>query len=267
VRQERRSSTPYSLVLAYGPTPVPDGIARCEEISGRVAGDRQAEAGVLCSLGQLRALAGDFEPARDLMKTSRALLEELELKVDAAMMSLQASHVEFLADDLVAAEAELRRGYDVLDALGDRYWLPTFAGLLARALLLQGRPDEAAELADVAEERARADDVDAQALWRCARARLLARAGEHDGATELALEAVDLLGSTDAVLFQVAALTDLVEVQQLAGRFAEAATTADAALALAEAKGSPVLVSRLRALKEAALAGRLPEVELTQSQP
>ena len=48
VRQERRSSTLYALVLAYGPTPVPDAIARCDEISRRVAGDRQAEAALLC---------------------------------------------------------------------------------------------------------------------------------------------------------------------------------------------------------------------------
>ena len=83
------------------------------------------------------------------------MFEELELQVDAATMALQASHVEFLAGDTAAAEAELRRGYDVLDRLGDRYYLPTFAGLLARALLQQGRPDEAAELTRIAEERAR----------------------------------------------------------------------------------------------------------------
>jgi predicted ATPase/class 3 adenylate cyclase len=267
VRQGRRSSTPYAMVMAFGPTPVPAAIARYEEISALVAGDRQAEAGVLCSFGEIRALAGEFEPARELMRTSRALLEELELKVDATMISLQAAHVEFLADDAAAAEAELRQGYEVLDRLGDRYFLPTFAGLLARALLLQGRLDEAAELTDLAEERARLDDVDAQALWRCARARLLARAGQHDAAEELALEAVDLLASTDAILFQVWVLSDLIEVQQVAGRFSEAAATAEAALALAEAKESPVLIARLQALKEAALAGRLPEVELTQSQP
>jgi tetratricopeptide (TPR) repeat protein len=166
--------------------------------------------------------------------------------------------LEDLAGDVAAAEAELRRGYDVLDRLGDRYWLPTFAGLLARAVLQQGRPDEAGSLISVAEERARCDDVDAQALWRSARAKLLARAGEHDIAEELALEAVDVLSSTDAVFFQVAALTDLAEVQLVGGRAAEAATTVDAALALAEAKQSPVLVSRLRALREAAAGGRLP---------
>ena len=247
VRQERRSSTLYALVLAYGPTPVPDAIGRCEEISRRVAGDRQAEAALLCSLGHLRALAGEFEVARDLMRTSRRLFEELELQVDAAMMSLQASHVEFLAGDVAAAEAELRRGYDVLDRLGDRYWLPSMAGLLARALLLQGRSAEAAELTDVAEERARGDDVDAQALWRSARAKLLARSGEQDAAEELGLEAVALLAPTDAVLGQIAALFDLAEIQQVAGRFAEAAATADAALALAKQKQSPVLVSLLQA--------------------
>ena len=246
-RQERRSSTVYANVMAYGPTPVPDAISRCDEIAGRVAGDRQAEAALLCVLGHLRAMTGEFEAARELMRTSRSLFDELELKVDAATMSLHASHVEFLAGNAAAAEAELRRGYDVLDRLGDRYLLPSIAGLLARALLLQGRTAEAAELADVAEERARCDDVDAQALWRSARAQLLARSGAQDAAEELALEAVGLLAPTDYVPGQIAALADLAQVQQLGGKFAEAATTIDAALALAQAKQSPVLVSLLEA--------------------
>jgi predicted ATPase/class 3 adenylate cyclase len=265
-RQERRSSTLYTLVMAYGPMPVPDAIARCEVIAERVAGDRQAEAALLGSLGHLRALAGEFETARELMRTSRSLFEELELRTDAATMSLQAAHVEFLAGDAVAAEAELRRGYEVLDRLGDRYSLPNVASLLARALLLQSRPDEAAQLIAVAEERARIDDVEAQALWRSARAKLLARAGKHDEAEELAVEAVDLLSSTDGVFFQVAALYDLAEVQQIAGRFDRASVTVETALALAEAKQSPVLVSRLRALGDAAAAGHVAESELLRTQ-
>jgi predicted ATPase/class 3 adenylate cyclase len=258
VRQERRTSTGYALLLTYGPTPVPDAVALCEEMAERVAGDRQAEAALLCVIGHLRALTGEFEPARELMRTSRALFEELELQVDAATMALLAAHVEFLAGDPSAAESELRRGYDVLDRLGDRYYLPTFAGLLARALLLQGRPEEAAELTSIAEDRARCDDVDAQALWRSARAKLLARSGDLEVAEELALEAVDVLASTDAVFFQVAALSELAEVQLVGGHVAEATTTVDAALALAEAKQSAVLVARLHAIREAAVVGHLP---------
>ncbi|HUP32371.1 MAG TPA: AAA family ATPase [Gaiellaceae bacterium] len=259
VRQERRTSTGYALLLTYGPTPVPDAIARCEDMARRVAGDRQAEAALLCVLGHLHALTGEFEPARELMRTSRALFDELELQVDAATMSLLAAHVEFLADDPVAAEAELRRGYELLDRLGDRYSLPSIAGRLAQAMLLQGRPEEAAELTDVAEERARRDDVDAQVLWRSARAKLLARSGEQEAAEELALEAVGLLAETDYVLAQIAALSELVEVQ-VGSKSTEAVSTLDSALALAEAKQSPVLVSRLRALREAAAVDRLPMI-------
>ena len=85
-------------------------------------------------------------------------------------------------------------------------------------------------------------------------------------AEELAQEAVELLASTDAVFFQVAALSDLAEVQRAIGRFNEAATTVGAALALAEAKQSPVLVSILRGLEEAARVGRLLEGELSRAQ-
>ena len=249
VRQERRTGSVYALMLAYGPTPVPDAIERGEQIRLRVAGDRQAEAALLCVLGHLRALAGDFDEGRALMRESRGLFEELGLRVDAAMMSLQASHVEFLAGDAAAAEAELRRGYEVLDGLGDRYWLPSIAALLAQALHLQGRAEEALALTVAAEERARADDVDAQALWRSARAKLLAESGSP-AAEQLAQDAVALLAPTDALVPKISALADLADVQAAIGRRDDALATLEDALALAEAKQSASLVARLRRLVE-----------------
>jgi len=247
-RQERRSATVYALLLAYGPTPVPEAIARCEALAPRVAGDRQSEAALLCVLGHLHALDGDFETARDLMRTSRALFEELGLRVDAAVLSIQASHVEFLADDPAAAEAELRRGFEVLDPLGDRYWLPSIAGLLAQAAYGQGRLDEARRFSAVAEARARLDDVDAQALWRSVRAKVLARGDDVEVGERLAREAVELLRPTDAVLFRISAAADLAEVLAAAGRADEAAAELKRAVALADRKRSAPLAARLRAL-------------------
>jgi class 3 adenylate cyclase/tetratricopeptide (TPR) repeat protein len=244
-RQERRGSTVYALLLAYGPTAVDDAIARCEEIADRVRGDRQAEAALLCVLGHLHALHGDFDAARNAMRTSRALFDELGLRIDAAVSCIQASHVEFLAGDPQAAEAELRRGYEVLDGLGDHYWLPSVAGLLAQAMVAAGRLDEAKAMTRVAEQRARADDVDAQALWRCARAKVDARRGDAAGAEALVREALRLLAPTDAIVVQVTALADAADVLVLCGRPDSAASALEQALDLARAKQSPILISRL----------------------
>jgi tetratricopeptide (TPR) repeat protein len=253
VRQERRGSTAYAIVLAYGPTPVGEALARCEAMAERVRGDRQSEAALLCVSGHLLALQGAFEDGRARMRSSRRRFEELGLRVDAAMMCMQESHVEALAGDAAAAEAVLRRGYVVLDELGDRFWLPSVAGLLAQALIAQGRLDEADEPARLAEERARADDVDAQSQWRCARAKILALSGEPRRAATLAREAVELLEPTDAVLVQVAALADLSAVLAADGRQQDALAPLERAIRLARAKASPALVARLQAARPALL--------------
>ena len=132
VRQERRASTQYALTVVYGPTPVDLGIQRCEEIAERVHGDRQAEAAMLCVLAQLEAMQYGFERARELYTRARAMFEELGLHIDASTLCLSSSFVELLAGDAEAAERELRRGYDHLAALGERYVLSSVAACSPR---------------------------------------------------------------------------------------------------------------------------------------
>jgi predicted ATPase len=254
IRQERRASTQYVLVSVYGPTPVEDGIRRCEEVAARVVGDRQAEAAALCLLGQLEALRGEFDRGRSLCRQALASFEELSLPVDAATVSLSSSRVELLAGDAAAAERELRRGYDYLAGVGERFLRSSVAGLLAEALVAQGKLEEGEALALETEDLAAEDDVDAQTLWRLARAKVVASRGELEEAEALAREAVDLLRATDYVVNQVSALADLAGVLGLAGREPEAREFFAQARALALAKRSPVMVERLGEL----------EVELAQ---
>ena len=76
--------------------------------------------------------------------TSRVgVFEELGLRVEAASMVLESSRAELLAGNAAGAERELRRGFNVLEELRERYLLSTLAGLLARALWAQGRIGEA----------------------------------------------------------------------------------------------------------------------------
>src|SRR5437773_905361 len=73
------------------------------------------------------------------------------------------------------AERELRRDYATLTELGEKYFLSTVAGELARVLCAQGRFDEADAMSREAEELADDDDIASQALWRAARAKVAAQ--------------------------------------------------------------------------------------------
>jgi class 3 adenylate cyclase/tetratricopeptide (TPR) repeat protein len=245
LRQERRASTQYALTLVYGPTPLDQAIARAEEIAQRVEDDRQAEAAVLCVLSQLEAMRSDFERARSLYHDARSRFEELGLHIDASTLCLSSGRVELLAGDPEAAERELRRGYEHLSSLSERYLAASLAGLLAEALLAAGRVDEAAEATAITESLADEGDVDAQALWRMTRGKVLARRGSLEEAESLAREAVALAATTDDVVNRVSAWVVLAEVLLLAGRRDEAQAAVGAARELAEQKGIRAMLARL----------------------
>ena len=251
IRQERRAATAYALTSANGPTPVEEALGRCAEVAEGVAGDRQAEALILCVTAHLEAMRGSFDLARDLCTQSQRQLEELGLRVESAAMTLESSRVETLAGDHVAAERELRRGFEVLQTLGERYVLSTLSGLLAQTLWAQGRVDEADDMSALAEELSDPDDIDAQVHWRCVQAKVLARRGEAERAEELVRSAVALLEPTDAYVLEIGAFADLGEVLQMLDR-PGAADAFRRAHELADAKGSDVLAARVLAILDAA---------------
>jgi class 3 adenylate cyclase/tetratricopeptide (TPR) repeat protein len=244
-RQETRAATSYPQAALFGSTPVAEAIERCEEILRQVTRDRHAEALVLAPLASLHALSGSFERARERIASSRMILEELGLRMEAAWIELEAWRIDMLAGDVAGAEQRLRGAYESLEQVGEKYFLSTVAGLLAQTVYARGRYDEAEQLGDAAKELAPGDDVDTQTLWRCISGKILARRGSFDDAEILVREAVELLEATDAALFHHDALLDLAHVQRLAGNEQEARTTLEAALEIARRKGSPVLVESL----------------------
>jgi class 3 adenylate cyclase/tetratricopeptide (TPR) repeat protein len=246
----RRSLPNLAFVGVYGPTPVPDSIARSEEVLAQVAGDRRAEATTIRLLARLRAMAGDFDRAREEYRQARRTLDELGWKFDAAMTSIESGPIELLAGDPAAAEAELRRDYDALDAMGERNYISTIAAYLAEAVLRQGRDDEAETLATFSASIAAPDDLGTQVLWRNAKATISARRGEVEDAERLAREAVSLAETSDDITTLGDALANLAAVLGLAGRHAEAEETLAQAIALYERKGN---VSAARLARERAV--------------
>ncbi len=233
-----------------GPTPVPDAIAIVERVLPELGGDRKSEAYTLRALANLEAMRGRFDEARDLYRRSRATLDELGWRFDAALTSAIASGpVELLAGDAVAAERELRRDYEALAAMGERNYISTTAAFLAEALYRQGRDDEALQMTNESEQIAAEDDVATQYLWRSVRAKLVARQGRFDEAIALADAAVDIIGAAQDPDSQGYAAIDRAEVLWLAGRLEEAIAAADTAAGLFERKANVASAARARALR------------------
>ncbi len=253
-RQQTRAATAYAAAASFGPTPLAEAIDRCEQMIGHVEGDRFSQGRLLALLAGLHAMNGEFDHARDLARRADAMVTELGLDVDVAWATIESWRIEMLAGDAAAAELVLRRGYEILVNAGEKYVLSTVAGLLAQTLYILERHDEAEELGELSRHLAGDDDVDTQALWRCVRAKALARAGSFDEAETTAREALELLAPTDAVVYRYSALLDLAEVLRLAGDSAGQRAALDEAAVLAELKGSAVMADDARALGRAAVS-------------
>jgi class 3 adenylate cyclase/tetratricopeptide (TPR) repeat protein len=248
VRAANRGAIAYATLSLHGDTPVPDAIAECEALSRDVAGNRMAEAVIGLVRGLLLAMAGRFDEARQLADTSRRMLGDLGPSVTASTTSIESSRIAFLAGDFAAADADLSRDLADLEAIGERYFRSTIAGLHSRARLELGDVETATASAELTKALADPDDNEAQILWRQAEARVLVARGKLDEARELAEAAVELTADTVDLVLRADALIDLAMVLIWAGRRNEAGPPVREALELYERKGASVAAERTRLL-------------------
>jgi predicted ATPase/class 3 adenylate cyclase len=248
-RDELESLSWVPLTVWAGPTHVEQGVRRCKELLERVEGDNKAMSSALIAQAAFEAGVGHFEEARGLIARARSLLEEVALTVWLGGPLAQfAGWVELLADDPVAAEKELRFGYETLAEIGEMGWLSTLVAILAEALYLQGRYDEAEQLLETSEKSADAEDFYSQALWRSVRAKVMAQRRRADEAERLAGESVDIAQATDFLHLRWHSLMSQAEVLLVSGRTEDARPVADEAVRVAEQKGNIVGARRARDL-------------------
>ncbi len=230
----------------FGPRPVEAAIRRCRDVL--VLGEQvpSLEASASAAIAMLEAMRGNFAVARELSGRSRRIAEELGLTQWLGALGNYIGPIELLAGDLAAAERALREGYERLESLGETGVLSTTAAYLSRAIVLQGRYDDAWELAEASRRTAVRDDLCSQVVWRGTGARVLLARGAVEEAEALAREAVGLAATTDFLHLHGECLRDLAELLSATGRAGEAAEAAGRALALFERKGCSVLAERVR---------------------
>jgi len=254
----RRSGWPTSTCLGeigaalyYGPTPVPQAIARCERALHDEVTDRVGDANVRAFLGGLVAQRGDFDDARDLIASARTAYQDLGQRTAVAYYcDPLLGDLELLAGDAIAAEQVLIELCEELERMQDWSHLASRASDLAEAIYLQDRLDQAEERTRVAEAHASDDDLDAQTFWRSVRAKVHARRGEFETARALVQQAARLSESSDGLNRRAKAQADLGEVLRLAGSASEAASAFEQAIELYEQKGNLVAASQVRSLAD-----------------
>jgi ATP/maltotriose-dependent transcriptional regulator MalT len=238
-RTEAQSLNLLVGAALFGPMHVADAIRLCEEIRERPAEQQRIRASALRALAGLRAMEGRFDEARSAVAQHKTILQELGLSVTAAWAAETYGTVEMLAGDPVAAERELRSGFESLERMGET-GLATLAALLAQALYEQGEYEEAVRFTDISEEGAAREASSSRFQREAVRGKALARLGDFELAERLARDAVALAERTDFLVLHGDALMALADVLRLAGRPGEAVPFVEEALRLYEQKGSVV---------------------------
>lgn len=225
----------------YGSTPVSEVLAWLDEHEPRAGRDHW--------LRMYRALAlamlGRFDEGRPLLAETRAELAERGGGIRLAVTTgIESVDFELLAGDPTVAAELGAEGCRLLEELGDKSFLSTAAGSLARALFALDRLEEADAWASRAAAVGSSGDAFTQQLWRQVRARILARRGEHAKAESLVREAVAIGEETDQVNGRGDAYSDLAEVLLLGGKRDEAVVALEHALDRYERKGNLVSTQR-----------------------
>jgi class 3 adenylate cyclase/tetratricopeptide (TPR) repeat protein len=216
-RAEIQAGSWLTMTFVYMPIPADAAVARAEQLLQLADGEPWAEADILMPLSVNYAHAGRFAEARQAIARAQSVYGSSGAIIKWALGEQMASMIELIAGDPAAAEHRLREAYETLRAKGERGFLNTLAGFLAEALYAQGRLDEAQQITEEAQEAAAAADIDAQARWRTARAKVLARSGQFPTARTLLDEAEALVSPTSWATLQADILMARAEVDRLAG--------------------------------------------------
>ncbi|MFT7601421.1 MAG: tetratricopeptide (TPR) repeat protein, partial [Acidimicrobiales bacterium] len=230
------------LAALWGPSTVPRAGGRCLDVIRLLritAGSPAVEAVSVRCQAVLEALRGRFDAARAMLETSRRTAEELGLRPSLMKTELYAGIVKLLAGEPAEAETHLRLAHAGLGRLGIGADAGQATAHLARSLLLQGKLDEAAQLAVEADENA-GQNLQTAIAAKSVRSEIFAAQGHHDEAVAHGRQAVAIAEGTELIVDHASAVAAFARVLHTAGRDDDAYAAALAANRLWHAKGALV---------------------------
>jgi class 3 adenylate cyclase/tetratricopeptide (TPR) repeat protein len=229
-------------ITLLGPMTLIDAMAHIEYVLewAERTGSHRLEAHALRVLARAHAMRGDFVRAREFLGAANTITTKLGEVLYGSPDATSAAFVELLAGDYAAAERALRRSLDALTKFGAKNQSAAAAGLLARALLDQGRLAEGEHFAKMSRRNAARNEIDAQVKWRRAQARILASRSRFAYALRLTKEEIALADGTDWIDLQAESRLDMAYVLNMAGRGSEANEIAMEAHRYYEQKGNVV---------------------------
>ena len=227
----------------WGYLPASAGIRDATELLDQGA-EGMAKAFALVVRGRYRALQGDLEGGRADMATGRSLIREYGAGMYVAGSAQENAQLELEAGNPAAAELAARESFELY--MRDAGHAASAALLVGRALVDQGRFDEASRFAQIGKEDSETGDASHESEWRAVEARVLAARGELETAETLARDAVGLAAGTDYLEFHAHACLALADVLAKANRYDEAASELHEAIRLYEQKESVLAAERVR---------------------
>ncbi|HET9460450.1 MAG TPA: AAA family ATPase [Gaiellaceae bacterium] len=245
-REELRALGAIAMALKWGPTPVAEGLRRCDELVERAGGAQLVQAFADRNKGVLYSMIGELELGRAHIARAVEIYEELGLTVSAIGTAVELEPVDRQAGRLDAAEELLRSAYMRMREIGDIGYLSWIAPRLARILALRGDAEGALELAARVRGEMQTDHSFGQIGVRVAEATALAAQGRGVEADAVALEALELVERTDMLDVHGDVLEVIAGLDLAAGREGLARERFERALALYEQKGDVVAANRVR---------------------
>jgi DNA-binding SARP family transcriptional activator len=236
--------------LVEGPWPALEAIARCDSLAQQAAaeGERAGELSLLGCRAVLMAMTGRYDEARGDMARARAGFTELRVDLMAAYLALLVALAESLVGDPVAAERAVRDAEAMVSGPGDRWYQSMINVDFAHAIIAQGRDADAIAAVRRIDLVPAPCDLQWMVKRLTGRARIAARAGDHDRAVAEARAAVAAARPCGLILLKADAERTLGEVLRGAGQIDEAKTVLGRALALDEAKHNLVAAAATRRL-------------------
>jgi ATP/maltotriose-dependent transcriptional regulator MalT len=138
--------------------------------------------------------------------------------------------------------------------MGELYFRPLVAALLAQVLFARGASEEAETFTRIADELAAQDDAELQALLRLLQAQVLAQRGSISDAIATAKEGVQILPEKETPVIRVEALLDFAKLLAAAGNAEGALNALEEAGELCRLKQMKVPAARAEALRAEVLS-------------